>query len=151
MRKLAVLAAAAAIAPVAALATSGVANASINTSCDTTDNQCFVSEDMGNGNCNAVIWQTNSASDQDPSGTFAQAEIANYDTGYACDAWVERDVNNSGWYRISGVYDLPASGANDLTGNYYNGGGYQARVCFQFDWGSSLGAVHCSGAITYKG
>lgn len=142
--------AAAVLAPVAVFTTSGVANAAIVGHCAGSNN-CSVQEDMGSGVCGASIWQTDSAGNTDPSGTFAQAFFGNTTTGYDCRAWIERDVNNTGWYQVSGTYVLPPTDSSDQTGNYFDGGGYQARACIQFDWGSSLGAVHCSPAIGYIG
>jgi hypothetical protein len=151
MRKLAIFTMVALLAPLAILATSGVAKASITTSCLSGYDECGVQEDMGNGMCNAMVFQTDSDQAEDPSGTFAAAWISNYDTGYTCDGWIERNVNNSGWYQLSGTFAIPSSGPTDVTDNYFDGGGYQARVCIQFNWGSSLGAVHCSSPITYIG
>jgi hypothetical protein len=118
MRKLAIFTMIALLAPLAILATSGVAKASIVSVCSTGGyDECFVQEDMGNGTCFADIWQTDSGGYEDPSGTFAQAEMSNHDTGYTCDAWVERNVNNSGWYQLSGTFASlpPASTTSAIT------------------------------------
>jgi hypothetical protein len=106
---------------------------------------------MGSGYCSAVIWQT-TADDYGnaPDGTFAMAVFANYESGYTRDLWIERNVNDTGWYRVGGVTAISKSGSTVETGHYYNGGGYQARACFQFNRGSSLGAVHCSGVVKYE-
>jgi TRAP-type mannitol/chloroaromatic compound transport system substrate-binding protein len=136
------------LAPLAIFATSSAAHADIVANCayDT----CTVYETMGNGDCSVSISQTNSTEAGDSSGTFARAWLNDYDTGYTCHFWVERDVNNTGWYTVSPVSSL-ASSSSTYSANYYNGGGYQAQACFQFDWGSSLGAVHCSGAVYDEG
>jgi hypothetical protein len=151
VKKLALFASAALLVPAAFLATTTAANAAITTSCDSYDS-CTVQEDMGSGYCSAVLWQT-TADDYGnaPDGTFAIAVFANYESGYTCDLWIERDVNDTGWYRVGDVTAIPKSGSTVETGHYFNGGGYQARACFQFNWGSSLGAVHCSGAVKYEG
>jgi hypothetical protein len=154
MRKLALIALPALLAPMAIFATSTAAHASIGSSCY--DDECGVNETMGNGYCNATVVQTNSDDGGAiPSGTFAEAMYTDTDTGYKCDFWFERNVRNTGWYRVGGVTVLgsgPSDGSNQVDlGPYYNGGGYQAQVCFQFDWGSSLGAVHCSPSAVYEG
>ena len=154
MRKLALFAVPVLVVPLAFFATAIPAHASINSDCTAGINQCEVSETMGSGWCNAVIDQTDSSGDEDYSGEFAQATYQDYDSGYTCDFWVERNVNNTGWYQVGGTTSLGSSGdinSGTTSANYFNDGydGYEAEVCFQFDWGSSLGAVHCSPYVTY--
>ena len=130
------------------------AHASVNSSCNSVSNSCNINENMGSGWCSATIYQTNSSGQSDYAGEFARADFVDYDTGYSCHFWVERDVNWTGWYQIGGTTSL-ASSSSVQTGassaNYWNDGfdGYMAEACFQFDWGSSLGAVHCSEYVTY--
>jgi hypothetical protein len=117
-------------------------------------NACSVTEDMGSGACSATLYQTNSSGVEDFSGTFARAAYTDYDSGYSCRFWINRNVNDTGWYEVSGTTSLSSSGTDQTgatTNNYFNDGddGYQAEVCLQFDWGSSLGAVHCSPYVTY--
>jgi hypothetical protein len=110
-----------------------------------------VQEDMGSGYCSAVIWQT-TADDYGnaPDGTFAMAVFANYESGYTRDLWIERNVNDTGWYRVGGVTAISKSGSTVETGHYYNGGGYQARACFQFNRGSSLGRCTAVALLSTK-
>jgi hypothetical protein len=151
VRKFARLAVPAVVGSIAIFVGVTPAHASINSDCSSGRNQCQVSETMGSGYCNAVIYQTDSSGDEDYTGEFAQAYFTNDDTGYTCDFWVDRDVNDTGWYQISPTYAISSSGASVTSANYWNDGydGYMAEVCFQFDWGSSLGAVHCSPYVTY--
>jgi hypothetical protein len=154
VRKLAKFAVPALVGSLTLIATAAPAHASITGYCNGNFNSCSITEDMGNGVCSATIYQTNSSGVNDPAGEFARADYTDYDTGYSCHFWVERDVNGTGWYQVGGTTSLASSG-NDTAGassaNYWNDGydGYMAEVCFQFDWGSSLGAVHCSEWVTY--
>jgi hypothetical protein len=152
--KLAKLAVTVLVGSLGLIATAVPAHASVNSSCNSGYNSCTIDENMGNGFCSGTIYQTNSSGVDTVAGEFARADYEDYNTGYSCHFWVERDVNWTGWYQISGTTSLASSSA-DKTGassaNYWNDGydGYMARVCFQFDWGSSLGAVHCSQYVTY--
>jgi hypothetical protein len=154
VRKLAKFAIPALVLPLAFFTTEVPAHASIISSCTSGQNECSVYESMGNGFCNADLYQTNSSGDEDFTGTYVRAEYEDYDTGYSCHFWINRNVNDSGWYEVSSTTDLASSSSDKIgaiTDNYFNDGddGYQAEVCFQFDWGSSLGAVHCSTYVTY--
>jgi hypothetical protein len=136
------------------IATSAPAHAAISSGCSSTTNACTISEDMGSGQCSATIYQSDSSGDVDFTGEFARAEYTDYDTGYSCHFWVERDVNWTGWYQIGDTTSVASSGNSGTaatSANYWNDGyeGYMAEVCFQFDWGSSLGAAHCSEYVTY--
>jgi hypothetical protein len=109
---------------------------------------------MGNGECTATLEQTDSNGASDSEGEFAQATYEDYETGYTCDFWIERNVNDTGWYQIGPTTALGSSSTNEVgatSANYFNDGfdGYEAEVCFQFDWASSLGAAHCSESVTY--
>lgn len=64
-------------------------------------------------------------------------------------AWIERNVNNTGWYDVSGDLTLPDDD-DYVTKDYWNGPEYAARACFRFDWGSSLVAVHCTEPISFE-
>jgi len=152
LRKLALLALPALLAPMAIFATSTAAHADITTGCADT-NECNVYESMGNGYCIATIWQSDSAGNYEPSGTYAEDNYEDNDSGYTCDFWFERDVRDTGWYQVGSTIAVGSGdGSEDVpSGPFFDGGGYQGRTCFQFNWGSSLGAVHCSSAITYIG
>jgi len=153
-KKLAMFAVPAVVLPLALFATAVPAHASISGSCSSYENECSVTETMGNGECSATLYQTNSSGDEDYSGTFVRAQYTDWDTGYSCRFWINRNVNDSGWYEVSSTTTLGSSSSDTVgatTDNYFNDGadGYQAEVCLQFDWGSSLGAVHCSTYVTY--
>jgi hypothetical protein len=127
-----------AVASIALLGSATAANADTSPGCVSGTGECFIMEDMGSGFCEGNII---------PSGNFAYGHFTDYQTGYTCEFWVERNVNNSGWYRISDTYYL-SPGADVTTPNYWNGPGYQARVCMKFIWSStSSGATHCSPGI----
>jgi hypothetical protein len=152
LRKLALLALPALLAPMAVFATSTAARADITTSCY--NDICQVYESMGSDGCTATVWQSNSSGYEDSSGTFAETWYVDDQSGYTCHFWFERDVNDTGWYQVGSTTALgstPNVANSTQTGPFYDGGSYQARVCFQFDWGSSLGATHCSGAVSYEG
>jgi hypothetical protein len=141
-------------APLALAATSATpADAgSLGSDCSPTINECSVSESEGGGYCVVTAIQSDSAGNIDYSGEYAYASYINTGgTGYACRFWLERNVNDSGWYTVSGVTTIGSAGGQAHSYPYFNDGadGYQARGCFQYDWGSSLGAVHCSTYITY--
>ena len=55
-------------------------------------------------------------------------------------------MNNTGWYKIYSFAGPDSSYRQSP--NEWNGAGYQARACLQFNWGSSLGAIHCSPAVS---
>jgi hypothetical protein len=154
VRKLAKFAIPVLVLPLALFAAQVTAHASITGNCSSEVNECTVTETMGNGECSAELYQTNSSGDEDFSGTYVRAAYVDYETGYSCRFWIDRNVNDTGWYEVSSTTTL-ASSSSDETGattdNYFNDGvdGYQAEVCLQFDWGSSLGAVHCSTYVTY--
>jgi hypothetical protein len=112
-----------------------------------TANECYIFEAMGNGDCQAHITQTDSNELIDPTGSFAMATYSNDSTGYTCNFFFERNVNFTGWYKINTV-SLPSTlNGSGYSPNEWNGPGYEARVCLQFNWGSSLGATHCSPLI----
>jgi hypothetical protein len=154
VRKLAKFAIPALVGSLALIATAAPAHASVNSTCDTVYHSCTIGENMGSGFCSATIYQSNSSGADDATGEFAKADYTDYDTGYSCHFWVERDVNWTGWYQIGGTTSLASSGSaatGATSANYWDDGfdGYMAEVCFQFDWGSSLGAAHCSEYVTY--
>jgi hypothetical protein len=92
---------------------------------------------MGNGSCGGELYR---------DGSYVKAEYSDTDSGYSCLFWIERNVNNTGWYDESGKLSL-AQNTNYNTQGYWDGSGYQAELCFQFNWGSSLGAAHCTSAM----
>jgi hypothetical protein len=141
-------------APLALAATSAApAEAgTLGSSCSSTVNECTVIESEGSGDCQVTAIQSDSAGNMDYSGEYAYASYDNTGgTGYACNFWLERNVNDTGWYRVSGVTTIGSGGGQNHSYPYFNDGadGYQARGCFQYNWGSSLGAVHCTTYITY--
>ncbi len=108
-------------------------------------NLCVVHEDMGSGYCEATIKQADSNGYYDPNGNFANASSIDWNTGYACNFFLQRNVNESGWYNID-TYSAASSVPFEFEGtpNEWNGLNYAARICLQFNWGSSLGTLHCS-------
>lgn len=148
-RKLVALVAPLLIVPAILAVGTTTANADTLAGCASNLNTCWITEDMGNGYCSASISQTNSdGNTYDPSGTFAGASFNDDDTGYTCNFFFQRNVNFTGWYNIDTV-SLP-SGGYALSPNEWNGPGYEARVCQQFNWGSSLGAIHCTPLIAQE-
>jgi hypothetical protein len=134
------------LVPAALIGGSTAAHASITTGCTTFADGaqiCEVQETMNSGYCVANVEQSAGGS------SFAFENILDASgTGYDCSFWLERDVNGTGWYDESGqLIQSPGHGYNSQ--NYWDGSGYQARVCFEFLWSgtSDPGAVHCSGAI----
>jgi len=126
-----------AMVPLLMLGSETAANAAITTDC--ASGYCDVMETMGSGDCNVGIYQT---------GNFVSGVYINQEgTGYTCQFWIERDVNDSGWYDISGPEDVTPENGWD-TAAYWDGSGYQARGCFEFIWSStSTGATHCTPAL----
>ncbi|WP_043684320.1 hypothetical protein [Streptomyces xylophagus] len=149
IRQIVVFATPVLLAGSALIGLSGTANAAIISDCSTTGSVCYVYEGMGVGYCEGKIYQSDANLDVDPAGNFAYASYINGNSGYTCDFWTERNVNNTGWYRATSIVPL-ASGVVSNNGNVWNGSGYQAEVCFQFNWGSSLGAVHCSPPVSIQ-
>lgn len=148
-RKLVALVAPLLIVPAILAVGTTTANADTLAGCASNLNACWITEDMGNGYCSASIFQTDSGGNTYvPSGTFARASFNDDDTGYACNFFFQRNVNFTGWYNIDTV-PLP-SGGYALSPNEWNGPGYEARVCLQFNWGSSLGAMHCTPLIAQE-
>ena len=149
MKRLAALAAPFLLAPAMLIGGATAASASIYEGCGSTPGfYCSVTEDMGSGYCNADIMQRDATGGGDAYGNFASVSAADVDSGYTCNFFFQRNVNNTGWYKIDG-FSLPST--NDSVGespNEWNGAGYQARACLQFNWGSSLGAIHCSPAVS---
>jgi hypothetical protein len=146
MKRLGALAAPFLLTPAMLIGGATAASAAITTSCGPSY-ICSVREDMGNGFCSAVVVQSNAASLQDPYGSFATVGADDVNSGYTCNFFFQRNVNNTGWYKVYG-FALPPTGANGYSPNEWNGAGYQARACLQFNWGSSLGAIHCSPAVS---
>ena len=133
------------LVPAALFGTSTVANAAVVTDCNTTNGiqTCQVYEPISTGSCSTLVTQAAAGS------AFVQEWPLDYaGTVYDCRFWLERDVNNTGWYNESG-YLILSPGNEYFSQNYYDGPGYQARVCFQYLWSgtSDPGAVHCSSAI----
>lgn len=120
------------------LTTGASAHAAVNSWCTSTKNACGVAETMGSGAC---------ASELVRNGNFVYGVYGNVHTGYGCIFWIERNVNNTGWYDESGQLNIANNAPQYTTGNYWDGPGYQAELCFQFDWGSSVGAAHCTEAM----
>lgn len=143
-RKLAALVAPILVVPAVLAASATTANAAITTNCGA-DNVCWVHEDMGSGYCEADVWQQGANNAYDPGGNFAQVGGYDVQAGYTCNFFFQRNVNNTGWYNVY-TFSEPSSG-NGWSPNEWNGLGYQARACLQFNWGSSLGAVHCSDPV----
>lgn len=149
-RKLVALAAPLLIAPASLVVSAATANAATWANCNSTGNSnvaCVVHEDMGGGYCEGDIDQTNANGFQFDQGEFAEAGGADFSTGYTCNFFLQRNVNNTGWYTID-PFSVPSNGSLVGTPNVWNGPNYQARICLQFNWGSSLGAIHCSGAVS---
>lgn len=119
-----------------------MAHANTTTSCGVNSygqQVCNVIETMGTGYClGAVVHDT---------GSYVRTYYTDMPgTGYDCQFWMERNVNNTGWYDESGVKIITPGTVNWASQDYWDGSGYQARVCFQFLWSgtSNPGAVHCS-------
>jgi hypothetical protein len=145
-RKLIALVASLFIVAAALAAGTTTAHAAITPNCDTNHSICSITEDMNGGYCQGTISQTNADSIPNPSGDFAIADGNDVNTGYTCNFFFQRNVNNTGWYDIhSGA--VPNNGPEWESPNDWNGPGYQARVCLQFNWGSTLGDRHCSDAV----
>jgi hypothetical protein len=150
MKRLAALTAPFLLAPAMLIGGATAASAAITTDCPL-DHLCRVVEDMGSGDCVAAIDQTDAAEDLDPTGNFAYASGFDVATGYTCNFFFQRNVNNTGWYNVYSFAEPSRPngvGSQGLSPNEWNGAGYQARACLQFNWGSSLGAIHCSPAVS---
>jgi hypothetical protein len=145
IRRFTTVAAATLLAGSAVIGFSGVANAAIVSSCS--QGVCQVYEDMGSGYCDALIDQTDANENYSLYGNFAGGFYENQNAGYTCDFWMERNVNSTGWYQVGSTTAIAPSGVVQ-TPNIWNGSGYQARICFRFNWGSSLGAAHCSPPVS---
>ena len=147
-KKLAALAAPFLLTPAVLIGGATAASAAITTDCPNIFG-CRVIEDMGGGDCVAAIFQSDASGNAYPWGNFAYATGFDVATGYTCNFFFQRNVNNTGWYKIHS-FSLPSTPTGTLgqSPNDWNGAGYQARACLQFNWGSSLGAVHCSPAIS---
>ncbi|MFG3287857.1 hypothetical protein ACGF3G_03465 [Streptomyces sp. NPDC048179] len=129
------------LTPVLLIGVSGTANAVISSGCYY-GGECQVDETMNTGDCEGIV--------QDTDSSYVYLQYAdNYGTGYDCRFWMERNVNNTGWYNESGYLTLTPGHSYDSQ-NYWDGPGYQARVCLQFLWSgtSDPGVAHCSPAIT---
>jgi hypothetical protein len=104
---------------------------------------CNILETMNNGYCMGAVVN-------DTGGSYVKTLYTDMPgTGYDCQFWMERNVNNTGWYDESGVKIITPGTVNWASPEYWDGPGYQARVCFQFLWSgtSQPGAAHCSGAL----
>jgi hypothetical protein len=119
----------------------GSASAAVTSGCFY-GSQCQVAETMNSGQCMGTVIDTGS------DDVYLQY-LDDNGTGYDCRFWMERNVNNTGWYNESGYLTLTPGNSYDSQ-NYWDGPGYQAEVCFQFLWSgtSDPGAVHCSPPIT---
>jgi hypothetical protein len=144
-RKLVALVAPFLIVPTVLVANATAANAAITAQCSQY-NICEVVEDMGSGYCVASVGQTDASETYISNGNFALVGGADEFTGYSCKFVFQRNVNNTGWYNITS-FSVSDNGPEALSPNEWNGAGYQARACLQFNWGSSLGALHCSPAV----
>jgi hypothetical protein len=145
-RKLVALVAPLFIVPAILAVSATTANAAITTNCTNNISICVVHEDMGSGYCEGDIFQQDANGTLDPFGSFAQATGVDFSTGYTCNFYLQRNVNGTGWYTID-TFSVPSSGSPVTTPNVWNGLGYAARICLQFNWGSSLGTVHCSNPV----
>lgn len=129
-------------APFVLIGVSSAAHAAVTSSCDYAALYCDVNETMGSGFCDGQIFGSSGSH-------FVNLQYEDTQgTGYDCRFWMERNVNNSGWYNESGYLILSPNNSY-ITQAYYDGPGYQAEVCFQFLWSgtSNPGAVHCSPAL----
>ncbi|TDU05421.1 hypothetical protein EDD99_3933 [Streptomyces sp. 846.5] len=141
MRKIAKAVLPLVMAPFFLVSAGSAAHASTTSACYS-GVDCEVKETMNSGFCFGDV--------QDTTGskvTLYYLDAAG--TGYDCRFWMERNVNNTGWYNESGYVTL-APDTSYTPQNYWDGPGYQARVCFQFLWSgtSNPGAVHCSPGLT---
>lgn len=127
--------------PLFVIGVSGSAHAAITSGCFY-GGECQVDETMNSGQCEGMVIDTGS------DDVYLQY-LDDSGTGYDCRFWMERNVNNTGWYNESGYLTLTPGHSYDSQ-NYWDGPGYQARVCFQFLWSgtSDPGAVHCSPSLT---
>jgi hypothetical protein len=145
-KRLAALAAPFLLAPTMLIGGATAASAAISQECDNSQS-CTVIEDMGNGFCEADIAQDDANGNFGDNGNFAFMEATDWKSGYTCNFFFQRNVNNTGWYAIDSFSLTPTTLAGQSP-NEWNGAGYQARACLQFNWGSSLGAIHCSPAVS---
>lgn len=139
MRKIFKAALPLALTPLLLVGLSGAAHAAITSGCTSSGYECQVDETMNSGQCLGELIEAQ---------TQHEVYLSYWDadgTGYNCRFWMERNVNNTGWYNESGYLTLTPGNAYNSQ-NYWDGPGYQAEVCFQFLWSgdSNPGAVHCS-------